>query len=216
MERRLKAILFDLDNTLYDARAGLQEAGDRRITDWIMRTLAMPREQADAFRVRTWREYGTTAKGLEVEYGIDGRGLYEYAISSLEPAEYLRPWPELAHMLARLGTERHVFTNATAAYSRKVLDALGVSAFFDRIFDIEHNGWVCKPHRPIYDDIVAELGLPAHQIAFVEDNPSNLAPARDVGMLTVLLTQDGSGDAEWDVSIAGILDLPEALGAAGA
>jgi len=102
MPRTIKAILFDLDNTLYDASAGLQEVGDRRITAWIMERLGMPHDEADALRLRTWRQYGTTARGLEVEYGLPPQPLYEHAVAAIDPGEHLAPWPELARMLGGL------------------------------------------------------------------------------------------------------------------
>jgi len=214
MDRTINAILFDLDNTLYDARAGLQEVGDRNITDWIVERLGISRPEADELRLRTWREYGTTAKGLEMEYGINGRELYEATISSINPAEVLAPWPELEQMLRRLSVDCHVFTNSTAVYARGVLAALGIDRFFDHIFDIEYCGWVCKPNEDSYHRIVAELALPPERIAFVEDNPGNLVPAKKMGMLTVWLDNRGDGGDDWDLHIESILDLADALEAA--
>lgn len=214
MTRTINAILFDLDNTLYDAGAGLQEAGDERITCWIMERLGLSHDEAGELRLRTWREHGTTARGLEVEFGLPPAPLYEYAISALEPAEYLAPWPELDAMLGCLRADRHVFTNATRIYAEKVLQALGIARHFGRIFDIEHNGWVCKPDRGIYERIVAELGLPAARIAFIEDNPANLVPAAELGMLTVLVGDEGD-DFDADLHIPRIPDLADALKEAG-
>jgi putative hydrolase of the HAD superfamily len=214
MPRILRAILFDLDNTLYDASVGLQAVGDERITQWIMRTLNLSREDADALRLRTWREYGTTAKGLEAEFGLPPKPLYDEAISAIEPREYLQPSPELEAMLSRLRADCHVFTNATEVYARKVLAALGVLERFGRIFDIAHNGWECKPGRRIYESIIRDLALPASEIAFVEDNPRNLVPAAELGMVTVLLDND-EGEATADLRIATILDLADALATAG-
>lgn len=214
MPRVLRAILFDLDNTLYDASLGLQDAGDERITDWIVDHLGLPRREADELRRRTWREYGTTARGLEIEYGVQPARLYHETISQLEPGQYLQPWPELAQMLDSLTADCHVFTNATAVYARRVLTALGVADRFGHIFDIEHNGWVCKPHRVIYENVLQVLGLPAAVVALVEDNPRNLVPAADLGMLTVLV--DGTEeDAPADLRLQSLLDLKQALDAAG-
>lgn len=210
MPRIINAILFDLDNTLYDAQAGLQEAGDERITCWIMERVGLSHDEANELRLRTWREHGTTARGLELEFGLPSASLYEHAISALEPADYLAPWPALDAMLSRLRADRHVFTNATRIYAEKVLAALGVARHFGHIFDIEHNGWVCKPERGIYEGIVAELRLPASGIAFIEDNPANLVPAAELGMLTVLVGDEG-GDFEPDLRLGGILDLADAL-----
>lgn len=214
MPRTIQAILFDLDNTLYDASAGLQRVVDERITQWIMDNLGLPFAEADDLRVRTWRQYGTTAKGLEAEYGLPPKPLYDWAVSQVEPAGYLEPSPELSGMLDRFAAELHVFTNATEVYARKVLQTLGISRHFQRVFDIEYNGWQCKPQEAIYEHIVQTLALPPEQIALVEDNPRNLEPAIKLGMLTVLLDND-EGDVNADLRIETILQLADSLAGAG-
>ena len=119
---------------------------------------------------------------------------------------------ELNAMLAALPVSRHVFTNATEIYAWKVLAALGVSDLFERVFGIEYCDYVCKPNRASYERILKELGLPAGQVAFVEDNPGNLGPARDLGMVTVLV---GNRPGEADLRISSILHLGQALSASG-
>jgi putative hydrolase of the HAD superfamily len=42
-----------------------------------------------------------------------------------------------------------------------------------------------KPHRRAYELGAAALGLPPDQIVFVDDQPANIAGARDVGLQTV-------------------------------
>lgn len=214
MSQLLRAILFDLDNTLYHPGCGLQEAGDRRFNRWIAENLGMSPAQADALRVRTWRQYGATARGLQAEFGVDPREVYEYAVNGLAPDRHLQPWPELGEMLARLPVARYVFTNATRVYADKVLGSLGVREQFNGIFDIEDSGWLPKPDPGIYRSVVSRLGFAPPQIALVEDNPANLVPARELGMLGVLV---GEQDilCECDVQVASILELGRALREAG-
>jgi len=214
MSQLLRAILFDLDNTLYHPDCGLQEAGDRRFNRWIAENLGMSPAQADALRVRTWRQYGATARGLQAEFGVDPREVYEYAVNGLAPDLHLQPWPELGEMLARLPVARYVFTNATGVYADKVLRSLGVREQFNGIFDIEDSGWLPKPAPGIYRNIVSRLGLAPSQIALVEDNPANLLPAKDLGMLAVLVGEDGTASG-CDLQVAGILELDRALREAG-
>jgi len=42
---------------------------------------------------------------------------------------------------------------------------------------------LAKPHREIYDHVVADLGLPADQVLFIDDNQINVDGARAVGMV---------------------------------
>jgi len=210
--RVLTALLFDLDQTLYAPETGLLPAGDRRITDYLTHRLGLPREQADAERRRLWREYGTTARGAEIEYGLPQRDLYLHSLEDLDPAEYLTRDEPLAHMLLGLNADRFVVTNSAANYAHRVLAALGIDHCFERVFDIEALGWQPKPEHAAYHCVLDALARPAAEVGMVEDFPWNLAPARELGMFTIYL---GADAAEADVTLTDVLGLPEALVGAG-
>ena len=212
MNRTLTALLFDLDQTLYAPETGLLPAGDRRITDYLARRLDLPREQADAERRRLWREYGTTARGAEIEHGLPQRDLYVQSLEDLDPAEYLCRDEPLAAMLAGLEADLFVVTNSAASYAHKVLAALGVGHCFQRVFDIEALGWRPKPEHAAYHCVLEALGRPAAEVGMVEDFPWNLVPAQELGMFTIYL---GTDAAEADVTLTDLLHLPTALAESG-
>lgn len=203
-------LLLDLDNTLYDPACGLLSAGDRLITQFIARRLGLAEDEADRLRVRTWREYGATARGLEVEYGIPQHEFFAGSIERCAVAEYVQPWPELAAMLARLPQRILVFTNSTEAYARRVLERLGVAGLVERIFDIEYLGWRPKPERAGYERVLAELGVPAGRVALIDDTEANLEPAAELGMVTVKLGGDAAAPPH--LHLPNLLDLPRLLG----
>jgi len=203
----IEAILFDLDKTLYPADVGLQEQGDERITSFLCDRLGLDRPQADALRLRLWRRYGTTARGLQVEYGVPQQELYAYAIDALQPADFLAPDPALADMLTRLPQRLYVLTNSTLRYARKVLDVLGITACFEDIFDIQWLGWIGKPHATAYTKPLAALGLRPYQVLFIDDAPHNIASARRLGIITVLVAHKG----EADFVIHSVMELPRVL-----
>jgi FMN phosphatase YigB (HAD superfamily) len=65
-----------------------------------------------------------------------------------------------------------------------------------------------KPDRPIYDDALRKLGLPASACAYVDDLPENIAAAAALGMRAVLFTTPG--DVVAGLRQAGV-DLPPTL-----
>lgn len=203
-------LLLDLDNTLYDPACGLLSAGDRLITQFIAHRLGLPEDEADRLRVRTWREYGATARGLEVEFGIPQREFFAGSIERVPIHEYVRAWPELAAMLARLPQRILVFTNATATYARRVLERLGMAHLIERIFDIEFMGGRPKPERAGYERVLAELGVPAERVALVDDTEANLEPAAELGMVTVKLGGDPPSPPH--LHLPDMLELPRLLG----
>ena len=126
----------NLDNTLYHPASGLLEAGDETITRFISERLNIPWERANRMRVRTWREYGATARGLEVEHGIPQREFFAGSIEQVCVEDYIRPQPELRAMLQSLPQRLYVFTNAPCVYAarrcrRELADLIS------GVFDIE-------------------------------------------------------------------------------
>ncbi len=204
------AILFDLDNTLYEPACGLLEAGDRVIADFIARRLAMSWQEADRLRVRTWRQYGATARGLEVEFGVPLREFFAGSIERVPIGDYVRPRPGLAAMLARLPQRRFVFTNATTTYAERVLQALGVADLFERVFDIEFAGGRPKPESAGYRRVLRELAVPAQSVALIEDTEANLGPAAELGMVTIKV--GGPAPAAPHLPLRDLLELPALLG----
>lgn len=216
----ITTILFDLDQTLYVPASGLLAAGDCKITDFLARRLELPAEEADAVRQRLWRQYGTTARGGEIEFGISQAELYEESVEGIEPAEYLGADEPLARMLEGLEAELYVVTNAHAGYAHKVLKALAIDHCFEAVFDIEALRWCPKPEGAAYECVVEALDRDPRELAMVEDFPWNLVPAHELGMFTVYL-ETGSSHvtetevAEADLRLTDLLKLPEALKAAG-
>lgn len=59
-----------------------------------------------------------------------------------------------------------------------------------------------KPERPIYDKLLELLGRRAEQVAFVDDFPENLEPARAMGMTVILF--ESPAQARADLAAAGV------------
>jgi putative hydrolase of the HAD superfamily len=208
--REINVILFDLDNTLYDPQSGLLEAGDRTITEFIAERLGIPWEEADRLRVRTWTEYGATARGLEVEFGVPQREFFAGSIERVEIGEYVTPCPELRGMMEALPQRLYVFTNAPSIYARRTLAALGIADLIEDVFDIEATGGRPKPECQCYDHVVEEIGAPPERIVLLEDTEANLEPAAELGMLTVKV---GPPPPEGEhLYLEELMDLPELLG----
>ena len=178
----MQAVLIDLDETLYALGDALIQTVDRRITEFIVRHTGMPWERADWMRRDLWIRYGTTARGLNRLYDIDQREVYRFAVDSVDPSAHVSPDPLISEALSRIGAPCYVFTNASEEYTRRVLDVLGVAESFAGVFSIEFSFYNPKPSPIYYERIVAALGVPSGEIAFIDDNPGNFAPALDMGM----------------------------------
>ncbi len=200
----LRALLIDLDETLYHPGTGMLPAGDKTISRYLAEFLGITVPDADELRVRLTVEYGTTAAGAEVEFGLPQQELYARSVEQVDASRYVAADPQLDAMLAAIPAELHIFTNATRRYAQGVLRALGVERHFAQIFDVEFCGWRPKPAAEAYARVLAEVGVPANEVGMVEDNAVNIIPARRLGMTTFLLRQEHEAA---HYVLANILDL---------
>ncbi len=193
-----KVIFFDLDDTLYPRSAQLMRMIGERITDYIIHTIGIPADQADAAR-RRWRSrYGTALRGLiEDGYRFDLDDFFRYVHDI--PLGHVAPDPELRAMLLRLPLRRVVLTNSNIEHADRVLAHLQIADCFERVIDIRALGLINKPDPRAYELALQMVGVSAGEAILVEDTPANAAPARALGMTTILVDcSPGSADAARD------------------
>jgi len=201
--------LFDLDNTLYPPEAGLFDAVDARINEFLSIHLRLDGPEADALRRRYHDEYGITLVGLMQEHGTEPHHYLDF-VHSVPVNEYLGAAPALRAMIASLPGRRSIFTNGSRRHALAVLSALGLEGLFEEIFDIVALGFRPKPEPATYGEVLEHLGVAPSGAILLDDLARNLLPAREMGMRTVLVGADAPS-AKFDFSIRTILDLPQVL-----
>lgn len=199
----IRFLLFDLDETLYPRSAGVMREIGRRIRQYMMRTLGCTEEQAESLAQTYYQRYGTSMRGLILHNDLDADQFLTY-VHDL-PLQVLEPNPELGRLLEGLPVEKVIFTNADRGHAERVLDRLGVRSHFSRIIDVVAVGYMSKPAREAYTRCLQLLEAHPQECVLVEDSARNLAPAAQLGMVTVLV--DGDPGAEADYHIGNILEL---------
>ena len=175
--------VFDLDNTLYPPEARLFDQIEVRMTDFVMRALGVPRDEANHLRTHYWQLYGTTLAGLMHEHGVDPAPyLHEVHEISLD---HLRPDPALHDGIAALPGKKIVFTNGSAPYATRVLAARGLSGLFDGIYGVENAGFHPKPNPSSFATVFNAAGITPSRAAMFEDDPRNLLEPHTLGMRCV-------------------------------
>jgi putative hydrolase of the HAD superfamily len=186
--------VFDLDNTLYPPQARLFDQVDRRMTDYVMRILGVDHAEADRLRKRYWLDYGTTLAGLMMHHGIDPApylvDVHAIDFSVLSPDESLHAG------ISRLPGRRIVYTNGSAPYAERVIEARGLAGLFDAIYGVEHAGFHPKPRREAFDTVFTADGLNPRVAAMFEDDPRNLRVPHELGMRTVHVAPEALPSAE--------------------
>lgn len=208
----IKHLLFDLDDTLYPTSAGMMREISVRMSDFMVEQVGIPRSDVDRMRHDYWDRYGTTLRGLYIEKHIDAQAFLDY-VHDVRVESYLQSDAKLDAMLAKLPQAKYIFTNAPADYARRVLAALGIEKYFERIFDINFIQYQSKPTPLAYDKVLAALAVPGNECLLIDDTTRNLAPARDLGMKTVLLKGSPHGISHdgADAVIETIYDLPQVV-----
>lgn len=175
--------IFDLDNCLYPASAGLFELIDQRMGAYIQRLLDCDPVEARRVQKHHFHTHGTTLAGLMKEHAVNPHDFLG-DVHSIE-LDRIRPDDRLARSLARLPGRKFVFTNGDAEYAGRVLDAIGIRDRFDDLHDIHASSYRPKPDPHGYELLCERFGIDPHEALLADDMAQNLAPAKALGMTTV-------------------------------
>ena len=205
----MKAILFDLDNTLYSPEREVFALIDVRINRYMREVVGIAVSEVDALRRRYWKEYGATLQGLIRHYGVDPEDYLEY-VHDIDLADRLPLDPILRSALMELPQRRVIFTNGSDGHARRVLSSLGLDDLFEEIFDIRVASYLPKPASAPYRKVLERLDLAGEDCIMVEDTVENLRTAKALGMGTILV---GPGERPpfADVRVATAAEVPQAL-----
>lgn len=180
------------------------------MTRYMIERLELPTDRVPALRRHYYQTYGTTLRGLQIHHHVDVDDYLAY-VHDLPLDRYLVPDPELGSMLQSLPQDKWIFTNADVDHARRVLKTLDVSAYFCGIVDVRAMEFHSKPEIQAYQialDVAGEHD--PENCVYVDDSPTNLAPAHSMGFTTVLVGGTGSHPAA-DKSIAHLRKLDEVM-----
>jgi putative hydrolase of the HAD superfamily len=180
--------VFDLDNTLYPASCNLFAQVDRRMSEYIAKTLGVPREHARHLQKAYYRQFGTTLAGLMRVHKLPPGPFLEY-VHDID-LSVVPELPELVAAIEALPGRRLIFTNGSRRHAENVARRIGALHLFEDICDIAALNYVPKPERAAFDCLLRLHGVTPAQAAMFEDMPHNLEVASDIGMTTVLVHSD--------------------------
>jgi HAD superfamily hydrolase (TIGR01509 family) len=189
-----RAVLLDLDDTLYDRRRAFEAWAHALARSQLGRALdpeelaALHRHDARGHRPRG--ELAADARRLGLS--IDPLRL------PFQLAEYLEPEPLVREALGELAGRLRlaIVTNGGAAQRTK-LARLGLASVPHAIFVSGELG-VAKPDPAMFEHALRWAGVPADATLFVGDHPAiDLAPAAALGMATAWRVR-----GEWPDSLA--------------
>lgn len=208
----MKAVLFDLDNTLYPAERDLFSLIDVRINRFMEEVALIDTEDVDRLRRRYWRDYGATLQGLIRHHDIDPEDYLNY-VHAVDVGSRLSRDADLHAALSRLPIPSYVFTNGSRCHADRVVTALGLDGLFTGVFDIRVADYQPKPNPDPYRQVLNRLGLDGADCVMVEDQHKNLETAKRFGMKTVLVAPGPERQYDYvDARVDKTIDVEPLLG----
>lgn len=181
----VRSWIFDLDNTLYPPESQFMKLVEKRINQYVVRTSGLAADAAMVAQKGYLRDYGTSLAGLMAHYRVDPHDFLAEVHDV--PLDVLTPDPGLRAGLQRLQGPRLIFTNGSLAHAERVLERLALTDLFDGLFALEDADLIPKPDPRTFARMTERFSVDPASAAFFEDTVRNLAPAKAIGMTTVLV-----------------------------
>ncbi len=215
----LKAVLFDLDNTLVDFMRFKRRASEAAIAAMVEAGLGMDEERATKLLFSMYKKYGIEDQKIferflkrvkgKVDYRVLASGIVAYRKMK---ASYLTPYPKVRETLIKLkakGLTLGIVSDAPRMQAWLRLAEMNLAEFFDVVIALEDTHKL-KPSKMPFRQAIKKLGLRPGEILFVGDNPlRDIRGAKSVGMKTALAKygQVMKGEAKPDFVLKKASDL---------
>lgn len=208
-----KTIIFDMDGTLYKFKgdsfksSGLYDVVIANTLVYISSKLEKSETEAQEILDLVFKKYGNSISiGLEKEFKIDRYDYFDFAWN-IEAKNYVQPNPQLKPFLLSLENnfDLVLLSDAPKIWVRIVLDYLGVGEIFkDNVFSGE--GDTRKEFGNAFEIICKKMGIETNMcIAVGDQEETDIAPAKKMGMKTVFVGKHKSSIS--DHSVSDILEL---------
>ena len=217
-----KAVLFDLDDTLYDhlqsARQGLialsrrhpallevpipvlEERYSQALEQLHLQMLSGDLTQTEARTRRMQQFFGSFQISLTDEVALAEHELFRY--DSDQAFEFVQGAEEILRRLRELEMRMAIVTNNLVSEQINKLKQLGIEGYFDVVAISEEIG-VSKPDPEIFMITLERLGLQANDVVMVGDSlKSDILGAQAVGIRTVWLNRHSDSPAHLPPGIA--------------
>jgi len=211
---KIKAIIFDLDNTLIDFLKMKKEACRFALKAMIKKGLKISFEFGYKKLMKTYFKVGIESNIAfeeflksqtgKVDTRIFAAGINEYLKTK---NKFLKPYPNVKPTLRKLKKMRlklAIVTDAPRLKAYQRLVAMGIDGYFDFVVGLEDTGEK-KPSELPFKTAINTLGLKPKDIVMIGDSiKRDVLTAKKIGMTTVLAkygeTKKEKGKADFEIN----------------
>ncbi|MCF6149017.1 MAG: HAD-IA family hydrolase [Candidatus Kuenenia sp.] len=224
---RIKAIIFDLDDTLFDCSGTLVVRGRRKVAKTIAKLISCSEEEAFQLQNKLEEKYGTKCNvydyivamfDLHPSYGK--RLLEEFICIDLSGIALFPSVIETLVQLKKQGYKLFLVTFGERLVQKNKIDVLGLgNNYFDKILIAERNG--VKNKKDHFLEILQYYNLKSEEVMCVGDKiEDEILAGKALGMITVmyehgrhykLFQQKQSVQFKPDYAVRNISDILELL-----
>ncbi len=190
----IKAVLFDLDNTLIDFMKMKTRCSEAAISSMVNAGLKIDEKKAMKLLFELYNEEGMENQNIfekflekvfgKIDFKILAAGIVAYRRVK---SGYLTAYPKTHSTLIKLksnGLKLGIVSDAPKKQAWLRLEELNLSDFFDVVIALEDTGKL-KPSKLPFEAAVKALNVDSFEILFVGDNPMrDIVGAKSVGMKT--------------------------------
>lgn len=187
----IKAIIFDIDNTLID----FLEMKERSLGPAVeaMRSKGLTLSKEDALRkiYEIYQRYGMEYKLIFQEF-LKSVGQFEYRILAAGIVAYrehreVKPYPEMIDILKKLkqdGMKLAIVSDAPNLKAWLRLTYMGIEDMFDVVVAFDDTN-MYKPAKLPFEKAVAELGVQRGEVLMIGDMPEkDVVGAKEMGFVS--------------------------------
>ncbi len=197
----IKYFLFDLDNTLYSPNEGPLKEVDRLMTEYIVQNYNYSFEDAQNLRKQYYQQYGTTMEGLIVNFKINPYDFLEF-VHDVDDKYLPKEDKKLQLIMESIQCPIFILTNSYYKYAQKVVKALGIEKYIEKIFDIQFMEFKNKIHRDSYIKVTKYIDKKAyfHEFVMFDDIWKYLKEAKELNIKTVLVNKQKNGTPHFHIN----------------
>jgi putative hydrolase of the HAD superfamily len=193
---RARAVVFDLDDTLYPEAAYVR-SGFRAVAAEVEQRYGVPADEAYAELERLFEDgvRGDTFDRWLRSRGIDG-DVADLVAAYRGHTPTIEPFPEAPPLLARLRAEGYalgLLSDGEPEIQYGKLDAIGLRGAFDATLvsgELGRDAWKPSPRGLLA--LAERLGVEASEAVYVSDNPAkDFKAAREAGMRSIWVRRPG-------------------------